>query len=204
MHITATLRGPLRLQPKAGEETPAARLDREMARVQALSDDALEAMITLIDARNPLDVARKLHRFVVALASPGPILGRAFERAPDTVPGFCLSLVAYRAYMDRLAHGATPRQAANEVERGRRTWLARALREHSIPPWPPARHPHVEPGDEEDDEDDIDVYDAEGEIDPGAIRAEVDRLLRRLQVDPERVELTVLPDDGLGNPDVED
>jgi hypothetical protein len=41
----------------------------------------------------------------------------------------------------------------------------------------------------------IDVYDAEGELDAGAIRAEVDRLLRRMNVPPERIELTILLDE---------
>ena len=41
----------------------------------------------------------------------------------------------------------------------------------------------------------IDVYDAEGQLDPGAVRAEVHRLLRRLNVPPERIDLRVLPDE---------
>ena len=39
----------------------------------------------------------------------------------------------------------------------------------------------------------MDVYDAEGEIDPGAVRAEIDRRLRYLDVAPERVEINILP-----------
>lgn len=199
--------GTLRIRSTAGEAGLLERLEQEIARVQTLSDEAIESMTTLIDAHGPIDVARKLQRFTLALASPGAVLGRLFAREPDALPGFCLSLAAYRGYMDRLASGATPAQAAGAVEHERRTWLARALREHDIPasgmaPNPPHRD---QPHHDEDDDDNygyeiVDVYDAENEIDPGAVRAEVDRLLRRLQVDPERIEITVLPDDGLGRP----
>lgn len=160
------------------------RFEAEMARVHGLSDQAIEALCTIIDASSALDVVRKLYRFVIALACPTVALGRIFGHDPVGFNRFCLQLSGYRDFMNRLEHGASPRTAATAVERARRDWLIHELGALG-----------------EDPEDEpADVYDAEGEIDPGAVRAEIDRLLRRLNVAPERIDITILPDD-LAPPD---
>ena len=170
--------GMLQIRATVGEAAMVERLDEEIARVQALSDEAVEALSTLIGAHDPLDVVRKLYRFVAALASPGPVLARVFERDPDALPGFCLNLAACRAYLERLGRGVDPVEAAREVELGRRVWLAREMREHRV-------------SSEEDWT--RDVFDAKGELDAAAVQAEIARLLRRLGVAPELVEVTVRP-----------
>lgn len=175
------LTGTLHIQGLTGESETLERLEIEATRVQCLSDEAIEALGPIIDAVDSLDVVRKLHRFVAALVSPAMVLSRIFARDPAGFTRFCLQLSCYRSFVDHLERGATPREAATTVERARRAWLHRELRIHDIA-----------------DEDmyegaPADVYDAEGELDPGAVRAEIERLLRCLNVPPERIGITVLP-----------
>lgn len=176
VHVDDVVRGPGLDQPVASAVLE--RFEAEMARVQGLNDQAIEALCTIIDADSALDVARKLYRFVIALACPSVALARAFGREPGGFNRFCLHLSGYRDFLTRLEQGASPHTAAGAVERARRDWLMHELGEC---------------GDEPEDEP-VDVYDAEGFIDAGAVRAEIDRLLRRLNVAPERIGITVLPD----------
>lgn len=156
------------------------RFEAELARIQGLSNEAIEALCTIIDAADMFDVVRKLHHLVAALMCPAPMLARAFASDPARFNRFCLQLWAFRSFLERLDGGATPRQAAMMVERARRDWLGSELHAHSQA---------------DEDEGPVDVYDAEGEIDPAAVRAEIDRLLRYLNVEPERVDVTILPDE---------
>ena len=172
------------------------RFDDESARVQALSAAGIEALCPLLDARDTGGVARKIARLVAATASPGAVLGRVYEREPERFADFCLQLTAYRTYMARITAGDTPTRAAAHAEEELHTWLARTTgTHHQVDEEPAAEARGMDTGDLDMDYEPIDVYDAEGEIDPRAVRAEVDRLLRRMNVPPERIELQVLPDD---------
>jgi hypothetical protein len=196
MQITGTLQIRATATEAPGETLLLARIDEETARVQALGDEGLEALCPLLNAMDTGEVARKIVRFVVASANPGAVLGRVYTREPDGFADFCLQLAAYRAYMARITDGDAPVRAAEAAERARRDWLARAVRTHQIVDEEPAPDaPDVDTSGLDMDYERIDVYDAEGEIDPRAVRAEVDRLLRRMNVPPERIELQVLPDD---------
>lgn len=177
------LTGTVHIQGLAGEAETLERLEAEATRVQGLSDEAIEALGPIIDAVDSLDVVRKLHRFMAALVSPATVLARVFARDPAGFTRFCLQLSCYRSFVDSLERGATPREAATTVERTRRAWLHRELRMHDM-------------RDEDSyEKEPREVYDADGELDPGALRAEIDRLLRCLNVPPERIDITVLPEE---------
>ena len=182
MHLTGSLQIQVTARDALGEHLPLDRFEAEMKRVQGLSNEALEALCTIIDAADAFEVARKVHRFVAALVCPAPMLARIFASNPAGFNRFCLQVWAFRSFLEHLDRGASARQAGMMVERARRSWLDRELRAHS----------HVA---EDEEEQPVDVYDDEGELDPAAVRAEVDRLLRYLNVEPERVDITILPDE---------
>jgi hypothetical protein len=154
------------------------RFEAEIARVHGLSDDALESLSTLIGATNLADVARKLCRFVVAAVSPGATLERLFDQDPQAAAEFCLQLSAYHTFIDKVAGGERPATAANELARVHRDWILHALEAREY-----GRDLYAD--------EDIDVFGPDGVIDIGAVRAEIDRLLRRLHVDPDEIRVLI-------------
>lgn len=81
MHIVGTLH----IEAAGAESALIARMEAELGRIEALSDDGIEALCTVIGGGSASEVSRKLGRFAMAAASPAAVLGRALASEPGEV-----------------------------------------------------------------------------------------------------------------------
>ena len=60
-------------------DASSARIEVDLAQIEGFDDDGIEALCSIIGAKDVSDVARKLFRFVLANSNPGSMLGRTFD-----------------------------------------------------------------------------------------------------------------------------
>lgn len=110
------------------EQASLDRFERELAALQRLGNSELDALCSVLDAGDAVELVPKLYQLTAARLQPDAFVPGMLAGDPGALVTFAFELASYRLFMDRLLAGdEAPRDMAGAVEREQRDWLRRLI-----------------------------------------------------------------------------
>jgi hypothetical protein len=171
-----------------------------LKRFRQVPSAVLDELSMILGVRGISDVASVLPGYVIASVDPGPLLADLYHRDLLQFEAFCLRLVAFREFLDEFSDALDDDvderemelRASRAISQASRAQRARMVDDLNL------RH---QPNEERHDGvavqpvffEAASVHAKGGGLNEAVLRAKFARLLKEFEVDPDRVQITVLP-----------